>query len=61
MLTCFKIVCSLSKAQSYLAQGKGHSDNEYNNRCDALAVNAIKELIKKRRETMKIVDFMKEI
>ena len=24
---------------------KGHSDNEYNNRCDYLATNAIKELI----------------
>ena len=23
---------------------KGHSDNEYNNRCDELAVNAIKEI-----------------
>jgi ribonuclease HI len=28
---------------------KGHSDNEYNNRCDALAVNAIKELIKNKK------------
>lgn len=27
---------------------KGHSDNEYNNRCDELAVNAIKELVKKK-------------
>ena len=24
---------------------KGHADNEYNNRCDELARNAIKELI----------------
>ena len=60
MLTCFKIVCLCQKHKVTWHKVKGHSDNEYNNRCDALAVNAIKELIK-RRKTMKIVDFMKEI
>ncbi len=30
---------------------KGHADNEYNNRCDELARNAIKELLYNRKES----------